>query len=47
MQQFRFCAIGKPSERERLSVEIDIPSRLGNGGEANAVLEYGGEVHAF
>ena len=47
VQRFRFCAIGRSSERERLSVGTDIPARLGNGGEANAVLDCGGEVHGF
>jgi hypothetical protein len=46
----RFFAIGKPSERR--SIGIDIPGRLGNGGDARAVLEYGeversDEGHAF
>jgi hypothetical protein len=38
----RFFAISKPSERR--SIGIDIQGRLGNGGEARAVLEYGGEI---
>jgi hypothetical protein len=38
----RFFAISKPSKW--WSIEIDIQERLGNGGEAKAVLEYGGEI---
>ena len=39
---FRLFAICKPSER--CSIRIDIPVRLLNdGGEAKAVLDYGGE----
>jgi hypothetical protein len=46
----RFFAINKPSERR--SIGIDIRGWLGNGAEAKAVLEYGGELeidegHAF
>src|SRR6266852_3746318 len=40
----RLFAISKPSLAERESIGIDIQGRLGNGGEARAVLEYGGEI---
>jgi hypothetical protein len=32
----------KPSKRR--SIRTDIPGRRGNGGEAKAVQEYGGEI---
>jgi hypothetical protein len=38
----RFFAISNHSERR--SIGIDIQGRLGNGGEAKTVLEYGGEI---
>ncbi len=37
----RFFAIRKPSEWQYIG--IDIPGQLGNGREAKAVLEYGGD----
>jgi hypothetical protein len=40
----RFFAIGKPSERR--SITIDIQGRLGNGGEAKAVLSMVGRSDA-
>jgi hypothetical protein len=44
----RFFAICKSSERR--SIAVDIQRRLGNDGEAKAVLDYGGrydEGYAF
>jgi hypothetical protein len=38
----RFFATSKHSERRPIGV--DIQGRLGIGGEAKAVLEYGGEI---
>jgi hypothetical protein len=38
----RLFAISRSSERR--SIGIDIQGRLGNGGEAKVVLEYGGRI---
>src|ERR1700733_11214399 len=38
----RLFAISKPSKRQYIG--IDIQGRLRNGGNARAVLEYGGEI---